>query len=185
MDSYIDIKIIPDDKMSQNVLLNEVFTKLHKTLYDLSANDIGVSFPGHKVILGDTLRIHGKMNRIKELQEIKWLGALSGNCKQSDILEVPLLNNHGYQKIYRVQQNKTNAKLRRLIKRGFIADESINEYKQNMLKEGLVEPYLELRSASNGHKYRCYIRFGKIEKHLTLGDFDAFGLSNVATVPIF
>ncbi len=43
MDYYIDIKIKPDAEMRENVLLNKVYSKLHKALFSLKSSDIGVT----------------------------------------------------------------------------------------------------------------------------------------------
>ena len=69
MNFYIDIQIKPDAEMRENVLLNKVYSKLHKALYTLKANNIAVSFPKHKVLLGNIIRLHGTTEpRLSELQ---------------------------------------------------------------------------------------------------------------------
>ena len=50
----------------------------------------------------------------------------------------------------------TEAKLRRLIKRGSISQDKIKSYKAKMFQQGLDNPYLELESTSTGHKHRHY-----------------------------
>ena len=104
MDYYIDITIKPDAEMRENVLLNKVYTKFHKALYDLQANDIGVSFPQKKVRLGKVLRIHSSLSRLTELQALKWLGGLSDYCEVSEILLIPQLIS-GYMFVSRVRDN--------------------------------------------------------------------------------
>ena len=89
MDHYIDIQIQPDDEMRENVLLNKVYSKLHKTLFSLKSNDIGVSFPEFRVKLGCTLRLHSTAARLTELQQLNWLGGLSGYCKITAIQSIP------------------------------------------------------------------------------------------------
>ena len=79
----------------------------------------------------------------------------------------------------------TEAKLRRLIKRGSITPESVKDYKVKMFEKGLDNPYLELDSTSSGHKHRRYIAFGELLSNPLKGDFDSFGLSKTATIPWF
>jgi CRISPR-associated endonuclease Csy4 len=79
----------------------------------------------------------------------------------------------------------TEAKLRRLIKRGSISQDKIKGYKAKMFQQGLDNPYLELESTSTGHKHRRYIQFGEIIAQKKAGEFDSFGLSKHATIPIF
>ena len=45
MKHFIEIKIKPDAEMRENVLLNKVYTKFHKRLFDLKSSEIGISFP--------------------------------------------------------------------------------------------------------------------------------------------
>ncbi len=179
----MDIRIKPDAEMRENVLLNKVYTKFHKALCDLDANDIGVGFPEYRVKLGSLMRIHGERQRLDALQALNWLGGLSGYCDVSDILPVP--EQVKYRVVSRVQSNMTEAKLRRLIKRGSISPEQIKVYKAKMFAAGLDNPYLELKSNSNGHKHRRFIQFGELLDSCTEGEFDQFGLSKAASIPWF
>ena len=120
MDYYTDIRILPDAEMQENVLLNKVYIKCHKALCDLNANDIGVSFPEYKIKLGRLLRIHGKVDRLTELQKKKWLGGLAGYCEISEIKAVP--ENTAFRVISRIQTTMSPAKYRRLLARGSITE---------------------------------------------------------------
>ncbi|MEA3469623.1 MAG: type I-F CRISPR-associated endoribonuclease Cas6/Csy4 [Thermodesulfobacteriota bacterium] len=182
MDHYTDVTIMPDAEMRENVLLNKVYTKLHKALSSLGSTDIGVSFPDYNIKLGRVLRIHGTSSRLAELQAMNWLGGLVSYCDDLSITPIPT-NGVSYRTVSRKQVNMTAAKLRRLIKRGSIPDAEVKIYKANMFKQGLNNPYLELQSASNGHKHRRYISFGELVEMATAGQFDQFGLSKDATVP--
>jgi CRISPR-associated endonuclease Csy4 len=183
MEHYIDITLKPDAEMRENVLLNKVYIKLHKALHSMSSTEIGVSFPNYRVILGNVLRLHGTDAKLLQLQETNWLGGLIGYCEISPVCVVP--QNVSYRIISRQQSNMTEAKLRRLQKRGSIPLENIKRYKAKMFQFGLDNAYLELESASNGCKYRRYIKFGELQAEKTTGFFDTFGLSNHATIPWF
>jgi CRISPR-associated endonuclease Csy4 len=183
MDHYIDISIKPDAEMRENVLLNKVYSRFHKTLYDLKANEIGVSFPKYHIKLGRLLRIHGKATRLKALQEKQWLGGLSGYCEISDISPIP--ENTKFRIVSRIQTTMSPAKFRRLLARGTITGEQRTQYKAKMFQKGLDNPYLELESGSNGKKYRRYIVFSDLLDTPVQGVFDQFGLSKKATIPWF
>lgn len=183
MDNYLDIKIKPDAEMRQNVLLNKVYTKLHKALFSLKSTELGISFPCYKVMLGDVIRVHGTDTKLNQLQSTNWIGGLSGYCAISDITAIPKQVKHRI--ISRKQSNMTEAKLRRLIKRGSITTEEVKAYKAKMFTQGLDNPYLELESSSNGHKHRRYIQFGEPVDIPIKGEFDSFGLSKTATIPWF
>ena len=183
MDSYIEITIKPDAEMRENVLLNKVYTKLHKALVTLKSDCIGVSFPNYKVRLGRVVRIHSNDAMLHDLTGLNWLGGLVGYCDVSDIQVVP--SECGYRTISRIQSTMSQSKLKRLIKRGSISDEQVKSYKAKMFTKGLDNPYFELESGSNGHKHRRYLQFGEIKKEPAQGCFDEFGLSKTATVPWF
>ncbi len=169
--------------MRENVLLNKVYAKLHKRLYDLKSHALGVSFPEYQIKLGRILRIHGTSQCLQVLQSENWLGGLKGYCDISEIQQIP--NQVSYRTISRKQTNMTAAKLRRLIKRGSIKPDEIKRYKARMFQQGIDNPFLELDSTSNGYKHRRYLSFGDLQKDATAGNFDQFGLSNQATVPWF
>jgi len=184
MDYYLDINIRPDEEVPTYFIRNKIYTKLHKALSTLKSTEIGVSFPRYKVKLGDVIRVYGSESKLTELQSTDWLGGLKGYCAISSIQAIPA--DVTYRNISRKQANMTEAKLRRLIKRGSISDDEIKTYKAKMFQQGLDNyPYLELQSGSNGHKHRRYIQFGEISSQPVNGEFDQFGLSKTATIPWF
>lgn len=183
MNSYINIQIKPDAEMRENLLINKIYTKLHKALSTLKSTDIGVSFPNYKVKLGDVIRLHGEEGSLSKLQATNWLGGLSGYCDVSELQTIP--DKVKYRRVSRKQANMTTSKLRRLIKRGSINAEEANQYKAKMFSQGLDNPYLELESSSNGNKHRRYIQFSELYDSSIQGVFDQFGLSKTATVPWF
>lgn len=183
MDHYIDVTIKPDAEIRENVLLNKVYTKFHKALFDLKTKSIAVSFPQYKVLLGRILRIHSDAAMLNDLQAVNWLGGLTGYCDISAITKIPV--NCQYRIISRIQSNMTQAKLNRLIKRGSISTEEVKAYKAKMFTQSLDNPYLELDSGSNGHHHRRFIQFSNLLDKPNNGEFDSFGLSKQATVPWF
>ncbi len=183
MNYYIDIKLMPKKEIRENVLLNQVYTSFHKRLYDLKSNDIAVSFPEYRLKLGRLFRIHGSKEALEKLQAKEWLGKYAEFCKVSNIEVIP--EKVQYRTVSRVQQNMTEAKLRRLIKRGNIPEEDIKKYRIKMFQGGLDNPYVELVSMSNGQRHRRFIEFGELQEVEVKGEFDLFGLSKVSTIPWF
>ena len=183
MTHYIDIRLNPKKEIRENVLLNQLYTAFHKRLYDLKSNTIAVSFPEYRLKLGRLFRIHGSAEALEKLQSKEWLGKQEEYCKVSIIKVVPDEVKH--RTISRVQQNMTEAKLRRLIKRGTIPQEDIKKYRIKMFQGGLDNPYVELISMSNGQLHRRFIEFGELQENETKGEFDLFGLSKVSTIPWF
>ncbi|VEG92576.1 type I-F CRISPR-associated endoribonuclease Cas6/Csy4 [Legionella spiritensis] len=183
MDHYSDISILPDPEFPVSVLMNALYSKLHKALCDLRSTSIGVSFPKYNILLGNVLRIHGKKVVLQELQDLNWLGGMNGYCALSPVLSVPAHTK--FRTISRKQTTMSQSKLRRLIKRSSIMEDEIKQYKAKMFSKVLDNPYVELVSGSNAQKHRRYIEFGELVDQPIPGEFDQFGLSKTATVPWF
>jgi CRISPR-associated endonuclease Csy4 len=183
MDHYIDLLIKPDTEMRLNVLLNTVYTKLHKALCNLHATNIGASFPGAQLTLGNLLRLHGTAAALGGLQSLNWLDPMQKYCRQGEVNPVPPMAK--FRTISRRQPTMSPAKLRRLIKRDSISELEVKNYKAKMFAKGLDVPYVELVSGSNSHRHRRYIKFGPLLTEPVDGNFDQFGLSKTATVPWF
>ncbi len=185
MNHYINTTLLPDAEINTSFLLNKVYTKLHKVLFDLNSKAIGVSFPEYHQSLGKVLRIHGTKASLEQLQALNWLARLSDYCDVSPIHTVPE-KIQGYRIVSRIQPTMSQSKLNRLIKRGSITEEEeAKNYKAKMFAKGLNNPYVELESASNGHRHRRYIQFGDLQDNSVLAEFDNFGLSKTATIPWF
>ncbi len=192
MNYYQDIKIQPDKEFNLPTLRNNVCQKLHKAIWNLKTKNIGVSFPKLDNKLGDTIRIHSSQSDLEKLQNLNWLGGLSGYCKVSDILTVPD-KVKGYQVISRIRQTMNEVKLSQRISHQtqnniLKTDADIqaykNQYRAKMMATSLGSPYLELNS-SKGGLYRIYLYFGEIQNSPIAGEFNNFGLSKTATVPFF
>ncbi len=183
MTHYIDTRLTPKKEIRENVLLNQLYSAFHKRLYDLKSKNIGVSFPEYRLKLGRLFRIHGSKEDLERLQEKDWIGKYGEFCKVSSIEAVP--STVKYRTVSRVQQNMTEAKLRRLIKRGTITEEDIKKYRIKMYQGGLENPFVELVSMSNGQRHRRFIEFGELQEKELKGEFDLFGLSKLSTIPWF
>jgi CRISPR-associated endonuclease Csy4 len=183
MDHYIDVFIKSNLEMRRNVLMNTIYTKLHKALHDLVSTSVGVSFPKYNITLGDILRIHGTKVVLKNVLNLMMIDSLNIFCEVSLIQSVPL--NPKFRIVSRKQTNMSQSKMKRLLKRGFMTEDDMSQYKEKMFSKGLNNPYFELVSESNGHRYRRYIEFGELFERPIPGAFDQFGLSKTATIPWF
>lgn len=183
MDSYIDIQLKPDAEMREAELSSKVFTKFHKALVTLNSNNIGISFPQVRVKLGRLFRLHGQAGALHDFQALDWLGALSGYCQISTILDVP--EQAQYRVVSVKRSNLSKAKLRRLITRDSIDKEGEKRYKIKMLSQGFDNPYLDLFSNSTGQIHRKFFEFSDMQTQPIDGEFDSYGLSKTATVPWF
>jgi len=182
MDYYIEIKILPDPEFPATTLMNALFNKLHKALFDLQSKSIGVSFPDYGKTLGQRLRLHGTQQNLNELANQTWIGRMRDYCQSSTVLAVPQGVKH--RTVCRRQDNMSEANLRRLIVRGSIDPAEVETYKNKMVEQYQKGPYLELQS-SKGGRYRRYIVLGDLLDKEVTGQFNQFGLSKTATVPWF
>ena len=169
--------------MRESPLMNLVYTKLHKALVSFATDQIGVSFPGYQIKLGQSLRLHGDKTNLHNLQGLNWLGGIAGYCKISDVMNVPA--DVKYRTISRIRTNMSKSKLERLKRRGSITPGEEKTYKAKMFSQGLDNPYLDLESGSTGQKHRRFIHFGPLMDQSVAGKFDSYGLSKVATIPWF
>ncbi|OBU17878.1 type I-F CRISPR-associated endoribonuclease Cas6/Csy4 [Photobacterium aquimaris] len=183
MDSYIDIQLKPNAEMRETELSCKVFTKFHKALVKLNTNQIGISFPQAHVKLGRLFRIHGEASLLNDLEGLAWLESLGGCCRVGAVIAVP--EQVQYRNISAKKSNMSNAKLRRLIKRGNLDQDGIKRYKVKMLSQGFEQPYLDLFSSSTGQIYRKFFDFSDLMNDPVEGVFDSYGLSKTATVPWF
>jgi CRISPR-associated endonuclease Csy4 len=183
MNYYMDIKLVPNKGLRENVLLNQVYTEFHKRLFDMKATNLAASFPNYRLKLGDIFRIHGEKEILSKLNEKDWLVEFKQFCNISEIKTIPDSVKH--RTISRIQQTMSQAKLRRLIKRGTISEVDIKKYQVKMFQGGLENPYVELISMSNKQLHRRFIEFGVLQDEEIKGEFDLFGLSKVATIPWF
>ena len=185
MTHYITIQIIASKELKENRVLNALMGQLHKSLAQLKSTDVGISFPLMRITPGTILRIHGTPQRLQELPLKEWVSGLPDNCKISEIQEVPADVEHCM--FSRKQRNMSASKLRRLIKRGTISPEDINTYREKMFDTFLDFnlPFIELDSTSNGNHYIMHIKKSETFPTAKIGQFNSFGLSRIATVPMF
>lgn len=183
MKHYIDIKLFPDPEFPATVLMNSLYTKLHKNFNERKTDTIGVSFPHMSITLGNLLRLHGANDVLSDLQNTNWIGGMHGYCDVTVVQSLP--DKVKYRTVSRKQSTMSQSKLNRLLKRGSITKEDVKKYRAKMFENGLDYPYLELVSGSNGHKHRRYIELGPLVDQPVEGKFDQFGLSKTTTVPWF
>ena len=191
MNHYIEIQTQPDAEFPATILMNALFNKLHKALWNLKADDIGVSFPEYDKTLGKKLRLHGTEHRLSQLNQIDWVGKMKDYCQKSDILPVP--TSVKYRTVSRQQDTRSAAKLKRLLKRQEsgkrcnrpeLNEENIMDYSAKRLSNTQDKPFLTLRS-SNGQSYRRSLVLGELQDQPVAGTFNQFGLSKTATIPWF
>jgi CRISPR-associated endonuclease Csy4 len=184
MNKYQDIHIDGSDEVSVNSVINKVAEKLHYRLVETRLNDISISFPkSNNNFFGNIVRIIGSENSLNILNSNNWLKSLSGYILINPVKDIP--KDHKYCSV-RLSRKK-NSKLawaKRYSKRHNITfEEAINKWIEPKLDDCSL-PFLISKSSSTGQKYSRFIKQSE-EKEFVSGSFNTFGLSKIATIPIF
>lgn len=184
---YIEIRVRPDPEFSESMLLNALFSKLHRALADLQSDSIGVSFPQYSLkpkMLGNTLRIHADPTMLDRLSNTDWLRGMRDHAHVSEILPVPETAKY---RTLRRKQFKTNVERlrRRRMKRKGESYEEVCTHIPDRVECRSDLPFISLRSQSNGNAFLQFIELGPPQAEQVPGQFNSYGLSTTATVPWF
>jgi CRISPR-associated endonuclease Csy4 len=205
MNHYIDLRVRPDPEIATAHILNTVAGRLHLALVRLQSDDIGISFPRFRLVvlpsndappaadssrqlrkptLGDTLRLHGRHERLRQLMALDWLAGLNDYVVAEGVRPVPLDVQH---RIVARRQTHGNAERirRRQMQRHGLTEQEARARIPDSVEKRLALPFLQLRSQTNGQAYRLFIEHTVCRNEATLGTFNTYGLSTLATVPWF
>lgn len=187
MNYYIDFKLLPDPEFTPAILMNALYARLHKALVQLQATDIGVSFPEvEKKIpsMGSRLRLHGGTESLSALMQSGWLKGMQDQVDVEVPRSVPSATKHCA--VRRVQAKSSPERLRRrLARRRGISLEEARQLIPDSSAKTLRLPYLKLHSLSTGQPFRLFVDQSQTFGTAVEGDFNAYGMSKIATVPWF
>jgi len=188
MDHYLDIKILSDPEFPAPMLMNVLFTKLHRVLVQLSSSDIGVSFPQideQRPSIGNMMRLHGHQASLQILREQDWLKGMRDHIELNDIAPVP--NDAKHCQVKRVQAKSNAGRLRRRYQKRHpdVVDEEVERLIPDTVEKHLALPYLQLKSESTGQQFRLFLQHQPVQSPVTKGAFNCYGISSTATVPWF
>ena len=187
MDHYADIAVQPDPEFPAHQLMNALYAKLHRALVAQSCTGIGVSFPGSDAqapYLGTCLRLHGRRAALSALLESDWLAGMRDHVALTPPAPVPDSAQHRVVK--RVQVKSSPERLRRrLMRRHDLAEQEARQRIPDEVACLARLPFLQLRSTSTGQTFKLFIDHGLVQKDAVSGNFNAYGLSQQATIPWF
>jgi len=187
MDHYINIILRPDPEVNVQQLMSVLFEKIHHALVDLKSTKIGVSFPhaaANKAHLGDCLRLHGNQNDLNVLLKARGLTSFRDHLNVTEPCLVPISAQHCIVK--RVQVKSSPERLRkRLMRRHNIDLSQAIERIPDKIAQVTKLPYISFSSQSTGQTFRLFINQSKPQTEQIIGEFNTFGLSQLATVPWF
>lgn len=184
MDSYQDIRLLPDPEFGTELLMAALFAKLHRALGQYAAGQIGVSFPQAGKTPGDRLRLHGTRKALAEFNLTAWRKGVNDHIESNEINAVP--PGVKYRTVSRVQIKSSAERLRRRsVKKGWMTDEQALERIPDSHSKRCDLPFIALKSLSTGESFHLFIRQGELRDSPTAGNFGSYGLSPSTTVPWF
>lgn len=187
MDHYLEITLLPDPEFKGTVLMNALFAKLHRALFDLSSTGIGISFPGadpERTALGERLRLHGTAETLETLMSLPWLTGLRDHIHLRELGLIPRAVKHRI--VRRVQAKSSPERLRRrLAKRKCLSEDDARQLLPQEVGERLRLPYVTLKSRSTRQDFRLFIEQRPPVDQAVAGTFSHYGLSPTGTVPWF
>jgi CRISPR-associated endonuclease Csy4 len=187
MDTYIDIRLLPDPEFPPTLLMNALFGKLHRGLVNFGEGSIGVSFPDVREkshSLGHHLRLHSTAATLERFIRGDWLKGMSDHLTVGRPSAVPAQVQ--YRTVRRVQaKSNPERERRRLIARKGVSENQARAAIPDEKAKLLDLPYVVLNSQSTGQQFRLFIEHMPKEAEARAGSFSAYGLSTTATVPWF
>lgn len=186
MDYYLEIQLQPDPDFVPDMLMNALFSKLHKALVENPQLTVAVSFPEYSLSprgLGSCLRLHGKQQDLESLQGTTWLTGMRDHTAYQGIQAAP---SNAKQVLVKRVQSKSNIErlVRRYAKHKNISEEEARSHYQQAEPKKLRLPFITLNSQSSGQRFLLFIKQSQQEKS-QVGEFNRYGLSQTATIPWF
>lgn len=187
MGHYIDIDVQPDPEFPVHQLMAALYAKLHRALVAQNSSRIGVSFPGfgrNGPLLGKRLRLHGELAALSALLASDWLAGMRDHVALTPPTRVPDIAQHRV--VRRVQVKSSPGRLRRrLMRRHDLTEQEAQQRIPDEVACLTNLPFVQLRSTSTGQSFRLFVDHGPVQSNAVAGDFNAYGLSQVATIPWF
>lgn len=108
MNTYFDVRLLPDPDISSTILMNSLFNRVHQALSGYGGENIGISFPDWEPngnTLGARLRLHGKVDDLEKIMQPGWLAGMQDHTMVGAIERVPA---HARHRVVRRVQTKSN-----------------------------------------------------------------------------
>lgn len=192
MKFYLEIAIKPQPEIPLYFLWEKVSQQIHLALVEIKdVNDkvpVGLSFPEYDACqfqLGCKMRLFAEEKEdLEKLAINKWLSRFRDYVHMKPI-EPVREKPKGYACFRQVRLKGNREKLaRRRAKRKGESFEQALTYYANYEEQQSKLPYINMKSLTNGHRFRLFIEKRVMEQPKT-GLFSCYGLSNTTTVPLF
>lgn len=187
MNHYLDIQLRPDPEFGTSMLMNALISKLHRTLVEMKASDIGISFPDYSLSprkLGHRLRLHGTEQRLSHLMDKRWLTGMFDHTQYNTPQPVPPDIKHRVVQRRQVKSNAERLRRRRMKRKGETYEQAAQAIPSSVEQKSTL-PFATLNSSSTGELFKLFIDQGELLATEQHGVFSSYGLSKGATVPWF
>ncbi len=189
MDTFFDIKAIPNPEIIQVDIVAALMQKLHLILPEFDGR-IAIDFPayGQGGTLGGIIRLLGKRQDIEELHlQVSGLNLFNDYALIEDVNDIPV-NVKKFVRNKRYHTGGGNSRLKRLEKRhkqrGTWTPE-LAKASQEHYDKNIRMPHLNLKSLSTKQTFKLFILSSNADENIK-GFFNSYGLSiDNATIPNF
>jgi len=189
MDSYFEIKAIPDPELLQTAVIAQLMQSLHGLLPAYQGR-VGLAFPGYGQArsLGGILRLYGTAEDLQRLHDqVRDLPLFSSYSLVTPLRTVPksLADHAIFQRLHVKGESHYRRQLKRHKARGTWSEE-LEQAIAAKYRKTLTCPYVSLKSYSTGQPVFLLFVERKHTAEMKLGRFNSYGLSkDGATVPWF
>ena len=188
MNKYIDLTMQRLPELPPHVLISAVFEQIHRSLVLMETSQVGVSFPSvTNTYIGNKIRLHGSETDLNQFVTLGLLDQFDGYVEQTEVLDVPA--NVSHRQILRKRQQKAASlsEIKRYMRRhGVTKEEAEERFKPQAYKTQTPLPFLWVESQSSGGiLFKLFVDQQTEMSEPVDGKFNAYGLSDSATVPWF
>lgn len=191
MKFYQELTLLENSDIAWFTLWSKTFQQIHLALVETLENDksrFGIAFPEYRdnIHLGSKLRVFAESESdLVALDLNKWLSRLTDYIHIKSIRPLPD-NVQSYASFSRYQPGNLNKErlARRRAKRHNETYEQALEHYNGLQPKKIREPFIRLKSLSNGESHCIFIRKASAEMPVNEG-FSSYGLSKKSTVPDF
>lgn len=199
MKFYIEITLLPGADIDLYYLWSKVYQQIHLSLVAMQDENgkvpVGIALPEYnekEYQLGSKLRLFASEESVLNELNIKaWIKNLHDYVHLTGIRAVPETV-RSFAVYSRKQINRSQSKLKRIIKRKAIRDgisiEEAGKYLQNdsASKNGqLKQPFINIKSLSTGERFRLFIEKEIVLENSINMEFNTYGLNKKSNVPEF
>ncbi len=192
MKYFIELTLLPGLEISIYFIWQKLYQQIHLALAENkiaeNSSAVGVSFPEYNAdefSLGTKLRLFAVDEQsLAKLQCEKWLDRLSDYVHVKPIAPVPEnVAEYACFKHVKMRGSKEKLARRRANRKGETLEQALAHFADYEEQRSKL-PFINMISQTNGQHFRLFIEKQPMVNHQS-GDFCCYGLSSMATVPLF